>query len=74
MAIDSATKRMSMLGFASPLEGMFKADGTIGADNRFTLLHLYGGLVGAGENFLPVFDNRRRRFRSASHRFRRGRK
>ena len=80
MAIDSKAKRMSMLSFASPLawQHHYEVDGTVNADDRFNLLHLYGGFVsssdGGGDGgLMPALFNRRRRFRSGGHRFRRGR-
>lgn len=45
MAIDTRAKRMSMLSFASPLawQNHFEVDGSVDADDRAQLLHLYGG-------------------------------
>lgn len=47
MAIDTKAKRMSMLSFASPLAWghHFEVDGSVDADDRAHLLHLYGGNV-----------------------------
>jgi len=45
MSIDTKAKRMSMLTFASPIawQHHFEVDGSIDADDRAHLLHLYGG-------------------------------
>ncbi len=46
MAIDTRHKRFNMLSFASPIHGWsphFEADGTVDADDRAHLLHLFGG-------------------------------
>jgi len=45
MAIDTAMKRFSMLNMASPIAyvRLFEPDGTVDADDRAYLLHLYGG-------------------------------
>jgi hypothetical protein len=45
MAIDTKAKRMSMMSFASPLawQHHFEVDGSVDADDRAQLLHLYGG-------------------------------
>jgi len=79
MAIDTKAKRMSMLSFASPLawQHHYEVDGAVDADDRFQLLHLYGGVLAAAAGgdggLMPALFNRRRRFRSGGHRFRRGR-
>jgi len=44
MAVDTKAKRMSMLGFGSPWSEFFEADGAVDADDRATMLHLYGGI------------------------------
>ena len=46
MAINTKEKRFSMLSTASPLawQLLFEADGTVDADDRLHLLHLYSGV------------------------------
>ena len=45
MAIDTKQKRMNMLSVASPLawQHHFEVDGSVDADDRGHLLHLYSG-------------------------------
>ena len=45
MALDTKAKRMSMLSFANPLawQHHYEVDGSVDADDRAHLLHLYGG-------------------------------
>jgi len=47
MAIDTKAKRMSMLSAASPLawQHLFEVDGSVDADDRAQLLHMYGGIA-----------------------------
>ena len=69
MAIDSRQKRFNMLYVASPVlwSPHFEADGTVDADDRAHLLHLYGGnpldgslppVVTKG-SYIPTFRPRR---------------
>ena len=46
MAIDTKAKRMSMLSVCIPIPWahLFEVDGSVDADDRATLLHLYGGI------------------------------
>jgi len=49
MAIDTRSKRFSMLNMASGMDGcgihtLFEADGAIDADDRASLLDLYNGI------------------------------
>ena len=48
MAIDTRSKRFSMINMASGMDGcgihtLFEADGTVDADDRASLLDLYNG-------------------------------
>ncbi len=45
MAVDSRSKRFSMMNFAhfGPSLSLFEADGAVDADDRAMLLGLYGG-------------------------------
>ena len=47
MAIDTRSKRFSMLYVASPVafSPLFEADGAVDADDRAQTLHLYGGIA-----------------------------
>ena len=46
---DTAAKRRSMLAFASPIPvPPWEPDGTIDADDRLTILHMYAGAFDAG--------------------------
>ena len=50
MAIDTRSKRFSMLNMASGMDGcgihtLFEADGTIDADDRASLLDIYNGIA-----------------------------
>lgn len=45
MAVDSAVKRFSFLGFANPTILHVIPEGAIGASGRATLLDLYNGIV-----------------------------
>lgn len=53
MAVDTRSKRLSMLSFA---DGSLLPDpsGTVGAAARATLLHLYGGVVETAEPLVSV--------------------
>jgi hypothetical protein len=46
MAVDTKSKRMSMLSAASPIawQHLFEVDGSVDADDRSVLLHIYGGI------------------------------
>lgn len=45
MAVDTAAKRFSLIGFGSPVPRMLPiADGTLSAADRAMLLYLYHGL------------------------------
>ena len=44
MAIDTAEKRFSMMGFASPMRKYIVPDGAVDADARATFLDLYSGI------------------------------
>ena len=64
MAVDSAQKRFNMISFSSVMadEMMFQADGSVDADDRVHMLHLYGGIALAEPSAaLAVFSGRRRR-------------
>ena len=66
MAIDTARKRRGMLGFRNPMRRVLPlADGTIDADDRFTLLALYPGNLSGEPDTAPAVGSmaRRRRFR-----------
>ncbi len=63
MAVDTAQKRFSMLNFGwVPGVMLFEADGSVDADDRSHLLHLYSGITldagGAGGPF-PHYTRRR---------------
>lgn len=63
MAIDTAQKRFSMLNFSwVPGVMLFQADGSVDADDRSHLLHLYSGITldgpGSGGPF-PFYTRRR---------------
>lgn len=60
MAIDTKAKRMSMLYVASPVVwgAHFEVDGTVDADDRAHLLHLYGGNA-LGSPVIPVVTETR---------------
>lgn len=45
MAIDTAEKRFSMMGFASPIRKYIVPDGAVDADARSTFLNLYSGIT-----------------------------
>jgi len=47
MAINTKAKRMSMLSYCHPMQfyQLFERDGAVDADDRATLLHLYGGTL-----------------------------
>lgn len=54
MAIDTATKRYSMIGFGAPTPRMLPIpDGTIAAADRAMLLYLYHGLT-VGAAAVPI--------------------
>ena len=55
MAIDTRSKRFAMLGFALIDTHLFEADGTIDADDRASLLAMYGGI--AKDNPPPPADS-----------------
>ena len=49
MAIDTRQKRFSMLHFSwVPGVSLFEADGTVDADDKYHLLHLYSGITLGG--------------------------
>lgn len=66
MSVDTKAKRMTMLAFASPLawQAQFVADGSVDADDRAHLLHLYGGNALNGvvtySSVVPVYLKNRR--------------
>lgn len=56
MAIDTATKRFSMLARGMPFASVvFVSDGTIDPDDRFALMRLYAGLVEATSYSPPTW-------------------
>lgn len=60
MAIDTKQKRMNMLSVSSPLawQHHFEVDGSVDADDRGHLLHLYAGNVlddPSAPTFIPAF-------------------
>jgi hypothetical protein len=60
MAIDTRQKRFSIMNFsrAGPHVALFEADGTVDADDREHLLHLYSGIAlasPAGQTFFSRY-------------------
>jgi len=44
MAIDTRSKRFSMMNFGDPEPHLFEADGTVDADDKYSLLGMYNGI------------------------------
>jgi hypothetical protein len=45
MAVDTAAKRLSMLGFANTLISLALVDASVSDSDRYTWLTLYGGIA-----------------------------
>jgi len=45
MAIDNRSKRFSMMNFGDAEPHLFEADGTVDADDKYSLLGMYNGIV-----------------------------
>ena len=57
MAIDTRQKRFSMLHFSwIPGVSLFEADGTVDADDKYHLLHLYSGITLSGAPTETLLD------------------
>ncbi len=57
MAVDTAQKRFSMMQLGYwPEVIIFEQDGSVDADDRSHLLHLYGGITLSGPAGITVLD------------------
>ena len=68
MAVDTAAKRFSMMGFGGPVPQMVLVpDGTVGASGRADLLYLYSGIALGAAVFLTTATLHYRVSKNAIH-------
>ncbi len=58
MAVDTRSKRFSMMNFGDFEAHLFEADGTVDADDKYSLLGMYNG-ISKEEAVVPVGENYR---------------